>query len=109
MSGPHAGLSGVDADGHWYSYEITVTSAVAVAAFRDLMTIRLTVTAPNDPAEIQYVQEWRDALRALRGHDLVCWCPLTRADGLPVLCHADVLLALANDQDEQTTTRVGAP
>lgn len=26
----------------------------------------------------------------LRGHDLVCWCPLDQP------CHADVLLALAN-------------
>lgn len=30
------------------------------------------------------------ALAALRGHDLVCWCPLDRP------CHADVLLELAN-------------
>ncbi|ORV13543.1 hypothetical protein AWB94_04795 [Mycolicibacterium canariasense] len=29
-------------------------------------------------------------LEQLRGHDLVCWCPL----GQP--CHADVLLELAN-------------
>jgi hypothetical protein len=29
-------------------------------------------------------------LSELRGHDLMCWCPL----GQP--CHADVLLALAN-------------
>ena len=27
---------------------------------------------------------------ALRGHDLVCWCPLDKP------CHADVLLELAN-------------
>jgi hypothetical protein len=30
------------------------------------------------------------APHALRGHDLVCWCPLDQ------LCHADVLLELAN-------------
>lgn len=45
-------------------------------------------------------------LAPLRGHDLACWCPLcpTHADGLPLdvacpdcaLCHADVLLELAN-------------
>jgi hypothetical protein len=29
-------------------------------------------------------------LTPLRGHDLVCWCPLDRP------CHADVLLELAN-------------
>lgn len=30
------------------------------------------------------------ALPVLRGHDLVCWCPLDQP------CHADVLLDLAN-------------
>jgi hypothetical protein len=34
--------------------------------------------------------ELRDALRALRGHDLACWCD----PGEP--CHADVLLQVAN-------------
>jgi hypothetical protein len=33
---------------------------------------------------------YADGLRPLRGHDLVCWCPLDQP------CHADVLLALAN-------------
>nr|WP_272896981.1 DUF4326 domain-containing protein [Mycolicibacterium tusciae] len=31
-----------------------------------------------------------DVRRELRGHDLVCWCPLDSP------CHADVLLELAN-------------
>src|SRR3972149_4658134 len=31
-----------------------------------------------------------DGLPSLRGHDLVCWCPLDQP------CHADVLLELAN-------------
>jgi len=31
-----------------------------------------------------------DFLEPLRGKDLACWCPLTR------LCHADILLELAN-------------
>jgi hypothetical protein len=35
-------------------------------------------------------------LTPLRGHDLVCWCPLEDADGNRVPCHADVLLELAN-------------
>ena len=30
-------------------------------------------------------------LRELKGHDLVCWCA-------PRLCHADVLLRLANEE-----------
>ena len=32
-----------------------------------------------------------DVRRELAGHDLACWCPLDLA------CHADVLLAVAND------------
>ncbi len=36
-------------------------------------------------------------LSELRGKDLACWCPLVDTDGKPVPCHADVLLALAND------------
>jgi hypothetical protein len=31
-----------------------------------------------------------DWLSPLRGHDLVCWCPLDQP------CHADILLELAN-------------
>ena len=33
-------------------------------------------------------------LSPLRGHDLVCWCPLDKR------CHADVLLRLANSGSE---------
>lgn len=36
-----------------------------------------------------------EARKQLRGKDLACWCPLDKA------CHADVLLALANDREEQ--------
>lgn len=35
-------------------------------------------------------------LPELRGKDLVCWCPITDGNGETVLCHADVLLELAN-------------
>lgn len=39
--------------------------------------------------------EFRAAARAeLKGHDLVCWCPLDQ------LCHADVLLEVANGLEE---------
>lgn len=37
-----------------------------------------------------------DAHTELRGHDLMCWCPLFDKDGNRVPCHADVLLELAN-------------
>ena len=35
-------------------------------------------------------------VRALSGRDLACWCPLVDANGEKVLCHADVLLEIAN-------------
>jgi len=33
---------------------------------------------------------YQEVLEALRGHDLVCWCPLSDP------CHADIWLELAN-------------
>jgi hypothetical protein len=44
----------------------------------DLLAGRLAVTV-------------EDARRELRGHDLACYCPLDEP------CHADVLLAVANE------------
>lgn len=38
----------------------------------------------------QLAQGYAHDLKPLRGHDLVCWCPLDSP------CHADVLLELAN-------------
>jgi hypothetical protein len=38
------------------------------------------------------------AVLALRGKDLACWCPLEQP------CHADVLLELANADDDGPTT-----
>lgn len=38
----------------------------------------------------QRLHERLQLLMALRGHDLVCWCPLDQP------CHADVLLEIAN-------------
>ena len=38
---------------------------------------------------------------ALRGRDLVCWCPLAYPDGTIVPCHADVLLELANGEADR--------
>lgn len=45
--------------------------------------------------------DWRlenepDWLAPLRGRNLACWCPVIK-DGCYVQCHADVLLALANN------------
>lgn len=42
-----------------------------------------------------------EIMRELRGYNLLCWCPLTDKEGKKVLCHADVLLAVANDMEEE--------
>ena len=55
----------------------------AVDAFRDL-------TAPHPPHIVPLYMGRDDIVRDLRGKNLACWCkPGT-------LCHADVLLELAN-------------
>jgi hypothetical protein len=41
-------------------------------------------------SESNLAGEWRRSVRALRGKNLACWCPL----GGP--CHAEILLSLAN-------------
>jgi hypothetical protein len=43
----------------------------------------------------------RDAQRELGGRDLACWCPLDDGEGNHVPCHVDVLLRIANSDDEQ--------
>lgn len=37
--------------------------------------------------------------RELDGRDLACWCPIQDADGNPVPCHADVLLAISRGEE----------
>lgn len=54
----------------------------AVAAYRDLVAADPALRAA--------------ARRQLAGRDLACWCP----PGQP--CHADVLLAVANPDQEET-------
>ena len=41
-----------------------------------------------------------DVRRELRGKDLACWCPLP-AEGEPDLCHARILLEIANHCDHK--------
>lgn len=57
-------------------------NATAVANFRQHLDAR-----PDLVADI------RDQLA---GRNLACWCPLLDAAGRRVLCHADVLLVVAN-------------
>ncbi|MDZ4252684.1 MAG: DUF4326 domain-containing protein [Sulfuritalea sp.] len=42
-----------------------------------------------------------DIRRELRGRDLACWCPLPKP-GEPDVCHAAVLLEIANRQEQAT-------
>ncbi|GAA4176462.1 DUF4326 domain-containing protein [Gryllotalpicola koreensis] len=58
--------------------------ASAVRRFRDLVL--------NHPGLAPRVDEIRTELA---GHDLACWCPLPEP-GEPDICHAAVLLELAN-------------
>ena len=60
-------------------YPLDLGRAEAVRRYQeDLLAGRLTVTVD-------------DVKRELRGRDLACYCPLDEA------CHADVLLAIANE------------
>lgn len=53
------------------------TEVEAIARYRDFL-------------ELLGARARRAIVDPLRGHDLVCWCPLDQP------CHADVLLELAN-------------
>lgn len=55
-----------------------------VAAMGRMMLLKSPIRVPALPD-----------LAPLRGHDLVCWCPLEDEQGNRVPCHADVLLELA--------------
>lgn len=57
----------------------------AIAAFRELMT------DPMARAHVGY-PEPEEVVAEMAGRNLACWCPLDQP------CHADVLLALANEE-----------
>jgi hypothetical protein len=61
-----------------------LTAAEAVALYR--MDLLDTLKTGDEETAV----ELSDALVALRGHDLACWCDLAAP------CHADVLLEIAN-------------
>lgn len=67
-----------------------ITADQAVAGFRDLMDLRLTLPPYDDDWSEDYHGKWTADVRGLGGKDLACWCDLS------VPCHADVLLELAN-------------
>jgi len=56
------------------------------------------VTSPILSRRLKVKRRWiLDSLPYLRGKHLACWCPLP-ADGDSDLCHASVLIELANKQ-----------
>lgn len=77
------------------------TAAQCVELYRQLLGLD-----PNTRLNRAPNKHWRTAfierVRAeLAGKNLACWCPLTDAQGNHVPCHADVLLEIANQQEEQ--------
>lgn len=58
--------------------------AHAVELFREWMDGERAHLDGYNPIPLLAIQNW------LRGHDLMCWCPLDQP------CHGDVLLELAN-------------
>lgn len=77
----------VGADRQWPSGAVRpITHQQAVDLFR-------LHVGPMGSCEPDDFDAW---IAPLRGHDLVCWCPLETSHGEPVPCHADVLLSLAN-------------
>lgn len=68
------------------------TQAECADLFLKLMTGYICLSDPNVPAATQeiYLRRARENLHQLRGRNLACWC----RPGTP--CHADILMALAN-------------
>lgn len=76
--------------GSWIAggaYIAVPTIEDAVACFREMLS------APGERAD-----GFRATLPSLRGKNLACWCKLP-APGEPDLCHAAVLLELANSDE----------
>lgn len=65
----HAGMP----CGPQYAREFVITPEIAVALYQSAFELDIP-----------------EAVRQLRGHDLMCWCPLDQ------VCHADWLLAVSN-------------
>lgn len=89
----HDGLDAVDywietPDGkRWLDRPLSAHQAHAVA-------VELFETHIGAMGSYEYEAEQWQELGALAGRDFVCWCPLDRP------CHADVLLEIANGDNE---------
>lgn len=71
------------------------TRAECVELFIHLVNGRICLTTRNQTEQIEWQATAFRALHSLRGKNLACWCPLPK-EGEPDLCHAAVLLELAN-------------
>lgn len=101
-------------------YPSLTTAEVARLVVRDFMALvrHSELTHPNwrfaggqrGPVSWTYPSAV-EIKRELAGRDLACWCPLERRRPGPGLvtideaCHADVLLALANDREIPAVSR----
>lgn len=90
-----------DDNGVTYLVDHTYTRRPEVRADRATWTtrseaIKKCVSLYSDEAtywvggRLKWDPVYAEAVTALRGHDLACWCPLDQP------CHADVLLEIAN-------------
>lgn len=80
--------AGMRHDYHHGDGRITPVQVRAMTAAESVQCYRASITGGGWP--IDWAPKFPPSLAELRGHDLVCWCPI----GQP--CHADVLLELAN-------------
>lgn len=77
---------------------LTLGHARAYAMGMYLTSIRMAQRLPDQAAIAEpWALEIARRLPELAGRDLVCWCPLPKR-GLADLCHAAVLIALANPE-----------
>lgn len=71
------------------------TRAECVDLFRKLLGGYVCITRGVAPGiQEMYLKHATASIRKLRGKHLACWCPLSAP------CHADVLLAIANMENE---------
>jgi Domain of unknown function (DUF4326) len=87
----------------WGNPFVDISRSIATASFRNFVLEEGSWSpipvhawpAGKIPANWTTIE---DVKRELRGKDLACWCPV---DGHP--CHADVLLAIANDDAAESS------
>jgi hypothetical protein len=85
--------------GNPYGVSGETTALIATRLFRDMLN--RAPTADNGSTWGRPGETVFDTIRReLRGRDLACWCPLVDEHGNRAPCHADVLLEIANPDEE---------